>query len=62
MTGLFLILYGSMRFGIEYFREPDAHLGFVAGPFTMGQLLSGAMVLLGVVLLARLRGDAEKAD
>jgi phosphatidylglycerol:prolipoprotein diacylglycerol transferase len=52
VTGLFLILYGLMRFGIEFFREPDAHLGLVAGPFTMGQVLCGAMVLLGALILS----------
>jgi len=58
VTGLFLVLYGMMRFGVEYFREPDAHLGFVAGPFTMGQTLCGAMILLGLFILVRLRAES----
>ena len=60
VTGLFLVLYGAMRFGVEYFREPDAHLGFVAGPFTMGQALCGAMILLGLFILARLGTGGQK--
>ncbi|MGE5238225.1 MAG: prolipoprotein diacylglyceryl transferase [Chloroflexota bacterium] len=52
LTALFLMLYGSFRFAVEFFREPDAHLGFVAGPFSMGQLLSTAMALTGLMLLA----------
>ncbi len=52
LTALFLVLYGSFRFAVEFFREPDAHLGFVAGPFSMGQVLSAAMVLTGLLLLA----------
>jgi len=38
---LFLILYGFFRFFVEFFREPDAQLGFILGPFTMGQVLCG---------------------
>jgi len=58
VTGLFLVLYGVMRFGIEFLREPDAHLGTVAGPFTMGQTLCGAMILLGFFILARVRAGS----
>lgn len=47
---LFLIGYGMARFVVEYFREPDAHLGLL-GFFSMGQWLSLPMVLLGAVLL-----------
>ena len=36
VNSLFLVLYGAMRFVVEFTREPDPHLGFVAGPFTMG--------------------------
>src|SRR5439155_980950 len=32
--------YGVARFFVEFFREPDPQLGFVLGPFSMGQLLS----------------------
>jgi len=51
MVGLFLILYGVFRFGVEFFREPDAHLGFIALGMTMGQLLSSLMLVAGVVIL-----------
>jgi len=47
VVGLFLVLYGIIRFIIEFFREPDAHLGFVLGPFSMGQVLSSAMIVAG---------------
>jgi phosphatidylglycerol:prolipoprotein diacylglycerol transferase len=56
LTALFLVLYGTFRFAVEFFREPDAHLGLIFGPFTMGQLLSAGMVLFGVVLLVGRRG------
>ena len=32
-------------------REPDLHLGFVLGPFSMGQILSAPMVMLGAFML-----------
>ncbi len=65
-VSLYAILYGSMRFLAEYFRQPDAGLDFVIqlGPkenpnwllispfnFTMGQLLSFGMILCGIALL-----------
>jgi len=54
VSGLFLLTYGAARFGVEFFREPDAHLGAVALDWlTMGQLLSAPMILLGAYLLMR---------
>jgi phosphatidylglycerol:prolipoprotein diacylglycerol transferase len=47
LSSLFIILYGLVRFFVEFFREPDPQLGFVFGPLTMGQILSGAMILCG---------------
>jgi phosphatidylglycerol:prolipoprotein diacylglycerol transferase len=52
VSGLFALLYGSFRFLVEFVREPDAHLGYLAfGWLTMGQLLSLPLVLLGLFLL-----------
>ena len=50
--GTFLVLYGVFRFLIEFVRVPDAQLGYLLGPITMGQLLSLPLVLLGIVVLA----------
>ena len=49
MFSLYLIGYGVIRFIIEYFREPDAHLGFIFLHFSMGQLLCFAMILSGLI-------------
>ncbi len=49
--GLFFILYGLFRFELEYFREPDAHLGFVYKSFTTGQLLCAPMMAFGTMLI-----------
>ena len=45
MVGFFLLFYGAFRFFLEFFREPDAQLGFILGPLTMGQVLSLGMIL-----------------
>ncbi len=50
MVAVFLILYGVFRIGIEFFREPDAHLGFIAAGMTMGQLLSSLMIVAGIAI------------
>ena len=50
-SGLFFILYGLGRFGLEYFREPDAHLGLVAYQLSMGQILCLPMILLGLIFI-----------
>jgi phosphatidylglycerol:prolipoprotein diacylglycerol transferase len=50
MVALFLVLYGVLRIFVEFFREPDAHLGFVAVGMTMGQLLSSLMIVAGIVI------------
>jgi len=50
LLALFLMLYGAFRFFVEFFREPDAHLGFVLGPFTTGQVLTSLMIIGGILL------------
>jgi len=44
----FILIYGIFRFLVEYTREPDYHLGFVFANFTQGQILSFAMILVGL--------------
>ena len=51
LISLYLLGYGVARFIAEFWRAPDPQLGFVIGPFTMGQVLSSIMVLVGGVLL-----------
>lgn len=47
LSGVFLMGYGIARIIGEFFRQPDAHLGFLAGGATMGQLLSVPLVGVG---------------
>ena len=51
-TGAFLIGYGVFRFIVEFFREPDFHLGFIIAEISMGQILSVPMILLGMAVVA----------
>jgi phosphatidylglycerol:prolipoprotein diacylglycerol transferase len=51
VAALFLLGYGVLRFTAEFFREPDAHIGFDAlGWMTRGQLLCIPMLLIGAAL------------
>lgn len=52
VSGLFMILYGLFRFIVEFTREPDDYLGFVAMDWmSMGQLLSLPMVVAGLLII-----------
>lgn len=47
----YLIGYGLVRFFVEFFREPDPHLGLIWGFISMGQILCGLMILGGASLM-----------
>lgn len=63
ISGLFLVGYGVFRLVAEFFREPDAHIGYLAGGWlTMGMLLSLPMILAGLVMMnlpSRMTGGRE---
>ncbi len=61
LTGVFLIGYGLSRITVEMFREPDAHLGFIVGGITMGQILSLPMLVLALFLILRARAATPAA-
>ncbi|WP_045855977.1 prolipoprotein diacylglyceryl transferase [Teredinibacter purpureus] len=49
---MFLVLYGCFRFFIEFYRQPDAHIGFdVFDVFTRGQLLTLPMIVVGGLII-----------
>lgn len=51
-TGMALLFYGLFRFAVEFFRLPDAHLGYIAFDWlTMGQILTLPMVAVGGLFL-----------
>ncbi len=51
MTGFFILLYGIFRFFVEFFREPDIHIGYLYLDFSMGQLLSLPMIIIGLFFI-----------
>ncbi|GAA4870354.1 prolipoprotein diacylglyceryl transferase [Luteimonas vadosa] len=56
VSGMFAVLYGVFRFAVEFVREPDQQLGYLAfGWLTMGQLLSLPLIAFGLYLLWRSR-------
>ena len=65
MAGIFLIGYGTFRFFIEYFREPDADIGYIISVtdastyindsllnISMGQILCFLMIIAGIGLIS----------
>jgi len=64
VSSLFMVAYGVFRFVTEFFRTPDAHLGFVMFDWmSKGQQLSIPMILFGIVImyLAYKKPQVEKA-
>ena len=57
-SGIFALWYGMSRIIAEFFREPDAHLGYIFGFITMGMILSVPLCAVGVWLLVRSRRDS----
>ncbi len=76
LLGIYLLGYGSARFVIEYFRQPDENMGFpiMLGPqenpvylllspwnFSTGQILCAGMILAGVLYLLFVSGRGKKS-
>ncbi len=49
LFSIFLGGYGLIRFGLEYFREPDTQVGYIFTSFTMGQVLCMLMMVLSIL-------------
>jgi phosphatidylglycerol:prolipoprotein diacylglycerol transferase len=54
-SGLFLVLYALFRIFIEFFREPDVKIGYMAKYFTMGQVLCIPMLAFGLFFIMNSR-------
>ncbi|WP_026617931.1 prolipoprotein diacylglyceryl transferase [Ensifer aridi] len=62
VTGIFVCGYAASRIFVEFFREPDAQIGYLAGGWlTMGMVLSLPMALAGIWAIARARRAAAAA-
>jgi phosphatidylglycerol:prolipoprotein diacylglycerol transferase len=57
VSGVFVCGYALSRIFVEFFREPDAQLGYLLGTnwLTMGMVLSSPMILLGIWAIVRAR-------
>jgi len=53
VAGCFFLGYGISRFSVEFVREPDAHLGLIFGPITLGQILTIPLTIGGLWLIYR---------
>jgi len=51
ISGSFLLIYSLSRILIEFFREPDQHIGYIIPNVTMGMILSIPLMLIGLILV-----------
>ncbi|MFZ5765374.1 MAG: prolipoprotein diacylglyceryl transferase [Thermodesulfobacteriota bacterium] len=58
MLAAFLFFYGVFRICVEFFRQPDAHIGFLLGFITRGQLLSAVMICAGLILFFHVKNKS----
>jgi len=59
LIGIFFAGYGLARFIIEFYREPDPQIGLILEYFSLGQLLSLPMILLGAGFIAYAKKQAR---
>jgi phosphatidylglycerol:prolipoprotein diacylglycerol transferase len=52
VSGAFLVGYGTLRFLVEFTRQPDDFLGLLAMNLSMGQWLSIPMIATGIAMMA----------
>jgi phosphatidylglycerol:prolipoprotein diacylglycerol transferase len=60
--GVFLVGYGSARFFVEFFREPDRQLGLMSWGLSMGQSLSAPMVFVGLWFILTAKGRRVRVE
>jgi len=61
MFWAFVTLYGLLRTIMELFRQPDEQVGFIFSYFTIGQLLSFPLFLLGIYMLFRIKASPKNS-
>ena len=61
IIGCFAVGYAIARTTCEFFREPDAQLGFLWGGLTMGMLLSAPLLLAGIGFIVYARRHPRRA-
>ena len=61
VMGTFGVFYGASRILIEFFREPDAHIGYFLGFISMGQILSLPLIIIGSGLIIYALKNGKKS-
>ena len=60
IAGAWIFFYGTSRIIVEFFRQPDAHIGYLAGGWlTMGMVLSTPMLMVGAYVMIRAKPAME---
>jgi phosphatidylglycerol:prolipoprotein diacylglycerol transferase len=62
LFGMAALIYGVARFAMEFFREPDAHLGVLKWGLTMGQTLTVPMLIGGIWLVATAKRRRQRIE
>jgi phosphatidylglycerol---prolipoprotein diacylglyceryl transferase len=64
LFGCAALIYGTARFSIEFFRQPDSHLQWLADQtgFSMGQYLTMPMIILGLYLIFTANKRRERVE
>ncbi len=58
LAATFVLLYSSLRFFTEFFREADPQIGYIYG-LTLGQIINILMFIIGLVFLSRINKDIK---
>ena len=53
ISSLFLVFYSIFRFFVEFFRQPDEHIGFILLSLSIGQLISIIFCVIGLFLFLK---------
>jgi phosphatidylglycerol:prolipoprotein diacylglycerol transferase len=62
LFGVSALTYGLSRFFVEFYREPDAHLGVLGWGLTMGQTLTLPMIAVGLWAVLTAKGRRERVE
>ena len=58
----YLMFYSSFRFFIEFFREPDSHIGMAVSIFSRGQLYCVIQLIIGLAIILYLKKYYKKTN
>ena len=59
ISSFFLIFYSIFRFLLEFFRQPDEHIGFIVLNLSLGQLISIGFSLIGLFIHFKIKNEVK---